>query len=140
MITATAPFPVTFSIHFRPHGPSFTETAKAIINDLRTMSTQTKARLEFLALAVTLILTVGSAFKVFILLPPRVEALEEKSKQAEEKMDTLQGKASATDVAIAGIIPQLTAIQLGISDIKSEIRDIRSAQNNTNLANTQPPR
>jgi 5,10-methylenetetrahydrofolate reductase len=71
---------------------------------------------------------VGAAVKVFILLPPRVDSLEDGQKSIVADIKIIQAKASATDVAIAGIVPQLTAINQGVGEIKADIRDIRNAK------------
>lgn len=90
------------------------------------MSTQTKARLELSALILGLILTVASAVKVFVFLPPRVDSLEKVADIQAQKIEAMQIKASATDIAIAGIVPQLAAINEGVSDIKADIRELRN--------------
>ena len=73
-----------------------------------------------------LIIAVASALKVFVFLPPRVDALEQSQTSQGAKIEALQAKTSATDVAIAGIVPQLQSINQGVSDIKSDIREIRA--------------
>lgn len=119
---------ITFSLEPIQPRPSFTDTAIETIHAVRTMSTQTKQRLETLALFLGLLLTLASAVKVFVFLPPRVDSLEKTTDEQAKKIEAIQVKASATDVAIAGIVPQLTAINQGIGEIKADIRDIRNGK------------
>lgn len=119
---------ITFSLEPIQSRPSFTDTALDTIHAVRTMSTQIKQRLETLALVLGLLLTVASALKVFVFLPPRVDSLEKTTDEQAKKIEAIQVKASATDVAIAGIVPQLTAINQGIGEIKADIRDIRNGK------------
>jgi septal ring factor EnvC (AmiA/AmiB activator) len=105
--------------------PSFTDTARDVIRDIRCMSTQTKARLEHTALILGLILTVCSALKVFVFLPSRVNAHDQAIKEIQADVKAVQAKASTTDVAIARMEPQLAAINQGIAEIKADVRDIR---------------
>lgn len=91
------------------------------------MSTQTKQRLENLALLLGLILTIASAVKVFVFLPTRVETLEKSAESQASKIEAIELKASATDVAIAGIVPQLSAINQGLLRIESDVRELRRA-------------
>lgn len=119
---------ITFSLHAPDPLPCFTDTARDVIRDIRTMSTQTKHRLELAALIVTLVVAGASALKVFVFLPPRVDAVEKVQLDHTAELKAIQVRASATDVAIAGIIPQLTAINQGIIEIKADMRDIRQAK------------
>ena len=119
---------ITFSLHYEPPRVSYCETARQTYQALRTMSTQTKARLEMIALVLGLVLTVVSAVRVFIYLPSRVDAVEKVQGEHTAELKAIQIKSSATDVAIAGIVPQLTAINQGITEIKGDIRDIRNAK------------
>ena len=119
---------ITFSLYYEPGRPSYVDTAKETIKAIHSMSAQTKARLELLALVLGLILSVGAALKVFVFIPPRVDSLEEGQKAMAADIKVIQARASATDVAIAGIVPQLNAINQGVSEIKSDIRDIRNAK------------
>lgn len=116
----------TFSLRQLDPTPTFTDTARDIIADLQKMSTTTKARLEFFALVFGLLLTVASALKVFVFLPPRVDALEKADEKRGDEIHALQLKTAATDVAIAGIIPKLDAIDKGVGDIKADVREIRA--------------
>lgn len=119
---------ITFSLHSPDRLPCFTDTARDAIRDIRTMSTQTKHRLELAALILGLIVTAASAAKVFIFLPPRVTAVERVQAEHTAELKVVNARASATDVAIAGIMPQLAAIQQGVSDIKADVRDLRNAK------------
>jgi hypothetical protein len=119
-------FPPTYTIHFMPNGPRVTDTAKAIIHDIKTMSATTKARLELLALVVALAVTIGTAFKSYVLQEPRIDKLEERQAELRSQMEVMRAKASATDVAIAGIMPQLVTIQQSLAEIKADIRDLRA--------------
>jgi hypothetical protein len=114
---------LTFSLSGPPH---FIDTARDVVSELRTMSTQTKARLELLALIVGLVITLASALKAFIYLPPQVDAHERAIEKLAVEVEAVKARASATDVAIAGIMPQLAAIQQGVVEIKADVRDIRS--------------
>lgn len=92
------------------------------------MSNQTKARLELVALILGLFLTVASAVKVFIYLPPRVDAVERGHVEIMADLKEVHAKAAATDVVIAGIAPQLAAMNQGILRIESDVREIRRAK------------
>lgn len=89
------------------------------------MSNQTKARLELVALILGLFLTVASAVKVFVYLPPRVDSVERGQAEMIAEMKEIKAKAAATDVVIAGIAPQLAAMNQGIIRIESDVREIR---------------
>ena len=104
---------------------TITDTAIAAYHAVRDMSTQTKQRLEMMALILGLVLTVVSAVKVFVLLPPRVDALERNAEEHTRKIEAMQTKATATDIAIARIEPQLAAINAGIAELKADVRQIR---------------
>lgn len=104
---------------------TFTETARDVIHDFKKMSNQTKARLELVALLVTLIITCASALKVFVYLPPRVDKLEADQGAIVSELQAVNLNANSTDIAIAKIEPQLAAINEGISDLKQDIRDMR---------------
>lgn len=117
----------TFSLHEFGSTPYFTDTARDVIRDFRTMSSQTKARLELVALVLGLFLTVASALKVFIFLPPRVDAHDEAIREMQGDMKAVQAKAAATDVTIAGIAPQLASMNQGILRIESDLRELRRA-------------
>lgn len=119
---------ITFSLYHEPARPSYIETARETIQAIQKMSTQTKARLELLALVLGLVLSVGAAIKVFIFLPPRVDSLEEGQKSIVADIKVIQAKASATDVAIAGIVPQLTSINSGVKEIRDDIRELRNTK------------
>ena len=119
---------ITYSLSPLQPPPSFTDTAREVIRDLRTMSTQTKARLELIALVLGLFLTVASAVKVFVFLPPRVDAVEKGQADIMADLKAVQAKAAATDVAIAGIAPQLAAMNQGILRIESDVREIRRSK------------
>jgi hypothetical protein len=116
---------VTYSLS--PLDPLFTKTASNLINDIRTMSTETKARLELLGLILTIGLTVASALKIFVFLPPRVDQVEKNQAELVAELKAVQAKAAATDVAIAGIAPQLAAMNQGILRIESDLRELRRA-------------
>jgi hypothetical protein len=118
----------TYSLRSLQPPPSFTDTARDMIRDIRTMSTQTKARLELTALLLGLFLTIASAVKVFVFLPPRVDAVEKGQAELVADLKAVQAKAAATDVAIAGIAPQLAAMNQGILRIESDVREIRRAK------------
>lgn len=117
----------TFSLHQFQSRPTLTDTAQDTIRALQKMSTQTKQRLENLALLLGLMLTIASAVKVFVFLPTRVETLEKSDEAQAAKIDAMELKASATDVAIAGIMPQLSAINQGLLRIESDVRELRRA-------------
>lgn len=91
------------------------------------MSNQTKARLELVALIIGLFLTVASAVKVFVFLPHRVDAVEKNQDAIVADLKEVKAQAAATDVAIAGITPQLNAINQGIFRIESDVRELRRA-------------
>ena len=117
---------LTFSLHHCEPRRCFVDTAQETYHALCNMSTQTKARLELIALLVALALTLASAAKVFVFLPHRVDAVEKEAAIQAARIEVLQVKGSATDVAIAGILPQLTEIRSGISRIEQEVRDQRN--------------
>lgn len=119
---------ITFSLAPLEPRPTFTDTAQDTVRAISNMSTQTKQRLELLGLVLGLLLTLASAVKVFVFLPPRVDTLEKTQAEQAADLKVIQAKASATDVAIAGIVPQLTAINQGIGEIKADVRDIRNAK------------
>lgn len=110
-----------------PTTPCFTDTAREVMREIRTMSTTTKARIELISLILGLLLTVASALKVFVYLPPRVEALEKVAADLAVDQKAQQARTSSVEVAIAGIVPQLTAINQGVADIKDDIREMRRA-------------
>jgi hypothetical protein len=117
---------ITFSLAPLQSRPSFTETARETIRDLRNMSTQTQKRIELLALIVGLVLTVSSALKVFVFLPPRVDAHDTAIKEVQAELKVVQAKASASDVAVAEMKADVRAIAAGITRIESDVRDIRN--------------
>ena len=66
--------------------------------------------------------------KGFVFVPARVDGHDEAIKALQVEVKDVQGRASATDIAIARIEPQLAAIVGGIAEIKSDIRDLRTAR------------
>jgi hypothetical protein len=120
----------TTTYSLRPIQPpaSFTDTAREVIRDIQSMSAQAKARLELLAVVVGLILAVAGALKGFVFMPPRLDAHDIAIKEVQAELKAVKEKASATDIAIAGIVPQLTAINQGIGEIKADVRDLRNAK------------
>jgi len=92
------------------------------------MSTQTQRRLELLSLILTIALGVASAVKVFIFLPPRVDALEESETEIKAKIESIQVKASASDIVVAEMRADVRAIAAGVTRIESDVRDIRNAK------------
>jgi len=119
---------ITFSLHYEPPRVSYCETAKQTIHAIRNMSAQTKARLELFAIILSVALSISGALKVFVFMPPRVDALEKTQADQGADIKVMQAKASATDVAIAGIVPQLTAINAGVREIKDDIRELRNTK------------
>lgn len=117
---------ITFSLHYEPPRHCFVDTAEETYKALRNMSTQTKERITFwLGLVISLI-AIGSAFKSFIYMPPRLDGIEKEVAAQAVKIEAMQLKASATDVAIAGIMPQLAEIRSGVVRIENEVRDQRN--------------
>jgi predicted transcriptional regulator len=119
----------TTTYSLRPiQSASFTDTARDVIRDIQDMSTQTKARLELLGLIVTIILGVSSALSVFVFLPPRVDALEKAEAETSAKIEAIQAKATASDIAVAEMRADVRAIAAGVLRIESDVRDIRNAK------------
>lgn len=119
---------MTYSLAPFGRGSKYTATGLSIIHDLHKMSTQTKQRIEFVALLLGLLLTVSSAVKVFVFLPPRVDMLERSMVEQGVEIKAIQAKSSATDIAIARIEPQLAAIAQSIAEIKSDVRELRNGE------------
>ncbi len=76
----------------------------------------------------TIALGVASAVKVFIFLPPRVDALEESETEIKAKIESIQVKASASDIVVAEMRADVRAIAAGVTRIESDVRDIRNAK------------
>ncbi len=89
------------------------------------MTLEMKHRIELSALVVTTLIAIISALKAFIFLPPKVEAQGEALREVQVTLKEVQAKASATDVAIARMEPQLASINQGIFEIKADMRDLR---------------
>jgi hypothetical protein len=58
----------------------------------------------------------------------RVVSLEKSDVEQSVKLDAITARASSTEIAIAGIVPQLMAINQSLTEIKADVRETRAAR------------
>jgi len=106
---------ITFSLSCSTPRKSHFDTAKETIHQIRTMSTQTKARFELLALVVTLILSVTASAKVWFILPDKVD-------RQERAIAELQTRREADREILMKLVWQNDRIFADIADIKAAVK------------------
>jgi hypothetical protein len=108
-------YPITFSLKSIPPRHSYLDTAKDALQQIHTMSAQTKARIELFAIVVTLILSVAATAKVWFILPDKVD-------RQERAIAELQTRREVDREILMKLVWQNDRIFADIAEIKAAVK------------------